>query len=62
MTQRKKQAQPKHREPGRTPDTAGAVPAREGQIVFQEPGRTPGSAEGDRDTVEEDLRSKGLDH
>jgi hypothetical protein len=25
-----------------------------------DPGRTPGSAEGDRDTVEEDLEQKGL--
>lgn len=26
-----------------------------------DPGRTPGSAEGDRETVEQDLKEKGLD-
>ena len=26
-----------------------------------DPGRTPGSAEGDRETIEQDLREKGLD-
>lgn len=26
-----------------------------------DPGRTPGSAEGDRETVEEDLKEKNLD-
>lgn len=26
-----------------------------------DPGRTPGSAEGDRETVEEDLRDKGVE-
>ncbi len=28
---------------------------------MNDPGRTPGSAEGDRETVEEDLRDKGVE-
>ncbi len=32
-----------------------------GEKDLNAPGRTPGSAEGDRETVEEDLRQKGLD-
>lgn len=31
------------------------------QTQAGDPGRTPGSAEGDRETVEQDLREKGLD-
>ncbi len=34
--------------------------SRPGREPLEEPGRTPGSAEGDRATVEEDLRQKGL--
>jgi hypothetical protein len=33
--------------------TGGGAPSQSG-----DPGRTPGSAEGDRETVEEDLRDK----
>ena len=32
-----------------------------GEKDLNEPGRTPGKAEGDRETVEEDLRQKGLE-
>ena len=32
-----------------------------GEKELNNPGRTPGKAEGDRETVEEDLRQKGLE-
>jgi hypothetical protein len=32
-----------------------------GEKEMGAPGRTPGTAEGDRETVEEDLRQKGRD-
>jgi hypothetical protein len=32
-----------------------------GEKDLGEPGRTPSKAEGDRETVEEDLRQKGLE-
>ncbi len=40
------------------PPTGSSSPA--GDTGTGDPGRTPGSAEGDRETVEEDLREKNL--
>jgi hypothetical protein len=35
------------------------IPGGEKDLPSGDPGRTPSKAEGDRDTVEEDLRRKG---
>ena len=42
---------------GRGEDEGGAS-AHRAQSQTGDPGRTPGTAEGDRETVEEDLREK----
>ena len=52
-------AEPKSRHDRSGSQSGAAGTAKKEQT--NDPGRTPGSAEGDRETVEEDLRDKGAE-